>query len=168
MRETSVHTIRADPKNLIYKFRYVAKGYSQIYGIDYFEIFARTAIAESVRILMQLVVNFDSLLHQMDVKSAYLHAPIKLDVYIYQSPGFEKLDKNSNELVCKLNESLYDLKKNQRNWCNLLYNFLIELCFVQSKQTVAFSLKIMKRELLLLSNMGRRCHYSSKLQFINE
>lgn len=129
----SVHIIRADPKILIYKFRYVAKGYSQIYGIDYFEIFEPMAIVEYVRILTKLVVNFDLLLHQMDVESAYLHAPLKCDVYICQPPGFAKLDKNGNELIWKLSKSLYDLKQNGRNWCNLLYNFLIELCFVKSK-----------------------------------
>ena len=109
--------------------------YSHIYGIDYFEILVPTAIVESVRILMQLVVNFDLLLLQMGVKSAYSHAPFKCNVYICQPPGFEKLDKNGNELVWKLSKSLYDLKQNGRNWCNLLYNFLMELCFVQSKAT---------------------------------
>ena len=42
--------------------------YSHIYGIDYFEILAPTRIVESVRILMQLVVNFDLLLPQMGVE----------------------------------------------------------------------------------------------------
>ena len=44
---------------------------------------------ESVRILMQLVVNFDLLLHEMNVKSAYLHAPIKCDVYVCESLTFK-------------------------------------------------------------------------------
>ena len=52
--------------------------YSHIYGINYFEIFATTDVVEFVRILMQLVVNFDLLLLQMDVKSAYLHAPFNV------------------------------------------------------------------------------------------
>ena len=89
-----IGSLRADPENLIYKFRYAAKVYSHIYGIDYFEILAPTTIVESVRILMQLVVNFDLLLPQMGVKSAYSQAPFKCDVYICQPPGFEKLETN--------------------------------------------------------------------------
>ena len=57
---------------------------------------------ESFRILMQLVVNFDLLLHQMDVKSPYLDAPLNCDINICQTPGFEELDKNGNKLVRKL------------------------------------------------------------------
>ena len=68
--------------------------YSHIYGIDYFEILAPTTIVEYVRILMQLVVNFDLLLPQMGVKSAYSQAPFKCDVYICQPPGSEKLEMN--------------------------------------------------------------------------
>ena len=103
--------------------------YSHIYGIDYFEILAPTTIVESVRILMQLVVNFDLLLLQVGVKSAYSHAPFKCDIYICQPPGFEKLDKNGNELVWKFSNSLYDLKQNGRNWCNSLYNFFNGIMF---------------------------------------
>ena len=58
---------------------------------------------------MQLVVNFDLLLHQMDVKKAYLHAPLKCDVYVCQPPCFEKLDKNGNELIWKLNKPFYGI-----------------------------------------------------------
>ena len=77
-----VYTIKSDPKNQMYTACYIAKGYNQIYGIYYFETFALTARMESVRILMQLVTNFDLLLHQIDVKSAYLHAPFKCNVYV--------------------------------------------------------------------------------------
>lgn len=55
-----------------YKARYVAKGYSQVPGVDYHETFAPTARMSSVRILMQYAVQNDRLVHQMDVKTAYL------------------------------------------------------------------------------------------------
>lgn len=48
---------------------------------------------------MQIVDNFDFLLHQMEMKSAYLHAPLKCDIHVCQPAGYEKLDKNSDELV---------------------------------------------------------------------
>ena len=62
-----------------HKVRYVAKGYSQIAKIDYQETFAPTARMSSVRMLMQRVVQNNMITHQMDVKTAYLNAPIDCD-----------------------------------------------------------------------------------------
>ena len=85
-----------------HKARYVAKGFSQIADIDYEETFDPTARMSSVRVLMQKAVQNNMLIHQMDVKTAYLNAPIDREIYIQQPEGFEKCDKNGNELVCKL------------------------------------------------------------------
>ena len=85
-----------------HKARYVAKGFSQIADIDHEETFAPTARMSSVRVLMQKAVQNNMLSHQMDVKTAYLNALIDRDIYIQQPEGFEKCDKNGNELVCKV------------------------------------------------------------------
>ena len=52
-------------------------GYSQTEGVDYFETFSPTAGMDTVRTLIQVGCQQDLLLHQMDVKSAFLHAPIE-------------------------------------------------------------------------------------------
>ena len=54
-----------------YKARYVARGFSQIEGVDYTETFSPTARLNSVRMLMQVAVQHDLLLHQMDVDSIF-------------------------------------------------------------------------------------------------
>ena len=77
-------------KGKIFKARYVAKGYSQTEGIDYHETFAPTANLTSVRALMQVAVQNDLIVHQMDVKTAYLHAPIDEEIFLEQPQGFEK------------------------------------------------------------------------------
>lgn len=70
-----VYTIKEDiDGNIINKARYVAKGYSQTKGIDYNETYAPTTKMTSVRTLMQLAVQNDYIVHQMDVKTAYLNA----------------------------------------------------------------------------------------------
>lgn len=66
-----------------HKARYVAKGYSQISEIDYQETFAPTARMSSIRILLQRAVQNDMIVHQMDVKTAYLNAPIYRLRYLY-------------------------------------------------------------------------------------
>ena len=76
-----------------YKARYVAKGYSQVPEIDYFETFSPTAKITSIRLLMQLALDFSFDLHQMDVKTAYLNAPIDCELYFEQPEGFIKCDR---------------------------------------------------------------------------
>ena len=125
-----VYTLKGDPENPMYKARYVAKGYSQVEGIDYHETFSPTARMETVRSLVQLSCQNDLLLHQMDVKSAYLHAPIEEEIYIRIPPGYES---ENPKQVWKLSKSLYGLKQSGRNWNMTLHEHLKDHEFIQSK-----------------------------------
>jgi hypothetical protein len=49
------------------KSRLVAKGYSQVEGIDFGEIFSHVAKLTSIRVLLYLLVAFDFEVEQMDV-----------------------------------------------------------------------------------------------------
>lgn len=115
-----------------YKARYVAKGYSQVATTDYKETFCPTANMTSVRCLMQLAAQYDLDLHQMDVKTAYLHAPIDCEVYMEQPEGFGVRSDTGEQLVCKLNKSLYGLKQSGRNWNKMLHDHLSEKGFTQN------------------------------------
>jgi len=115
-----------------FKARFVAKGYSQVSGVDYYETFAPTARFTSIRMLMQLAVQEDLEVHQMDVKSAYLNAPIDCDIYMEQPEGFVETTENGKKLVYKLRKSLYGLKQSGRNWNNMLHEYLRSEGFVQS------------------------------------
>ena len=115
-----------------YKARYVAKGYSQVRGIDYQETFAPTANLTSVRALLQIAAQHNLILHQMDVKTPYLNAPIDCEIYIDQAEGFEVPSDPDGKFVYKLNKSLCGLKQSGRNWNNVLHRFLVKNDFVQS------------------------------------
>jgi hypothetical protein len=115
-----------------FKARYVAKGYLQIENIDYKETFSPTARITSVRMLMQLSIQSDYVVHQMDVKTAYLNADIDCEIYVEQPDGFVKNNKRGEKLVCKLKKSLYGLKQSGRNWNTVLHSFLLSLKFEQS------------------------------------
>ena len=97
----SVFTVKDDQSNgKMYKARYVAKGFSQVQGIDYHETFAPTARLTSLKMLLQLAVQNNFLIHQMDVKTAYLNADIDCEIYLEQPEGFVKTDRNGSNLVC--------------------------------------------------------------------
>lgn len=115
-----------------YKARFVAKGYSQKQGIDYEETFSPTADMTTVRIVMQKAVQEGLILHQMDVETAYLHAPIDCEVYLEQPEGYEIESKSGEKLVCKLQKSLYGLKQSGRNWNTMLHVYLTENGFKQN------------------------------------
>ena len=112
-----------------YKARYVAKGYSQTEGIDYQETFSPTAKMTSLRVIVQLAVQYNLIVHQLDVKTAYLNAPIDCEIFVDQPEGFSRGGEKS---VWKLKKSLYGLKQSGRNWNSVLHEYLIGLGFVQS------------------------------------
>lgn len=126
-----VYNIKKDDKNNEeYKARYVAKGYSQIKDVDYYETYAPTTKMTTIRILMQFAVQYDLIIHQMDVKSAYLNAKIDCDIFTQQPEGYIVPGKEG--LVWKLNKSLYGLKQSGKNWNDLLSKELLLENFNQS------------------------------------
>ena len=86
---------------------------------------------ESFRVLMQFAVNYNLFVHQMDLKNAYLHAPIDCDIYVAHLKCYEVLNKNGKPMV-KLIKSLYGLRQSGRNWNNLLCSYLCDIGFAQS------------------------------------
>jgi hypothetical protein len=71
------------------KVQIVAKGYSQVEGLDFDETFGPVARLESIRMLLAYATHHDFKLYQIDVKSTFLNGPIKEEVYVKQPPGFE-------------------------------------------------------------------------------
>ena len=61
---------------------------------------------------MALVAHYDSELHQMDVKTAFLNGDLYESVYMAQPKGFVKEGKERME--CRLRKSIYGLKKASR------------------------------------------------------
>ncbi len=57
----------------VYKARLVAKGYAQTYGIDYEETYSPIAKMTTIRVIIVMATIKGWFLHQMDVKTAFLH-----------------------------------------------------------------------------------------------
>jgi hypothetical protein len=109
----------------------VEKGYSQVEGIDFGDIFSPVAKLTSIRFLLSLVATFDLEVEKMDVKTMFLHGDLEEEIYMKQPEGFTV--KGKKELVCKLRKSLYGLKKSPRMWYQKFDAYILGLGFVRSK-----------------------------------
>ncbi|GJZ66554.1 retrotransposon protein, putative, ty1-copia subclass [Tanacetum coccineum] len=70
-----------------YKARHVAKGYTQLYGVDYEETFSPIADIKPIRILIAIVAFYDYEIWQMDVKTTFLNGYLDEYIYIVQPKG---------------------------------------------------------------------------------
>ena len=57
-----------------------------------------------IRMLMQAAADQDLHVHQMDVKTAYLNAPVDCELYVDQPEGYVVNDESGRKLVWKLNK----------------------------------------------------------------
>ena len=113
--------------------RDVAKGFKQVEGLDYLKTFAPICKPETLRILLQLSAKQGHVMHQFDVKTAFLPSPIEEEVYLEQPQEFLKRGSDGEKLVCRLNKSIYGLKQAANNWYKELANFLLRQGFTRSK-----------------------------------
>jgi hypothetical protein len=129
------------------KAQLVAKGYSQVEGLDFDETFAPVARFESIRILLAYATYHDFKLYQMDVKSAFLNCPIKEGVYVEKPPAFKSEEYHNH--VYKLYKALYGLKQAPRAWYECLRDFLIDNGFKIGKDDSTLFTRRMDKDLFV-------------------
>ncbi|GJW50100.1 retrotransposon protein, putative, ty1-copia subclass [Tanacetum coccineum] len=71
-----------------YKYRLVAKGFTQTPRIDYEETFSPIENIRVIRILIAIAAFYDYEIWQMDVKTAFLNQHLSEEVYMEQPEGF--------------------------------------------------------------------------------
>lgn len=103
-----------------YRARLVARGFSQVHGIDYNLTFAPVVNATSVRFILAYAAMRNLLLAQFDIKTAFLYGKLEEQVFMEQPQGF----CSDSTLVCLLQRSLYGLKQAPRQWSQTFRNFL--------------------------------------------
>jgi hypothetical protein len=116
----------------------VAKGYSQVEGLDFDETFAPVSRLESIHMLLAYATHGFKL-YQMDVKSSFLNGPIKEEVYVEQPLGFESEGYPNH--VYKLHKALYGLKQAQRAWYGCLRTSLLKMVLGLVRLTLLSSLE---------------------------
>jgi hypothetical protein len=129
------------------KAQLVAKGHSQVEGLDFDETYAPIARLELIRILLAYATYHSFKLYQMDVKSAFLNGPIKEEVYVEQPPSFE--DSEYPIHVYKLSKALYGLKQAPRAWYECLRDFMITNGFKVGKADPTLFTKTIAKDLFI-------------------
>ena len=129
-----------------YKARFVAKGYKQVYGLDYESTYAPTSRATSHRIIFALAQanGWDDGL--WDVNTAYLNGKIDAEIYIQQPEGY--VNKQHPNKVLRLVMGLYGIKQAGKCWGdtfneyvvgNLKFNYCSnEICLYKRKTKLGF------------------------------
>uniref|UniRef100_A0AAV1TFV9 Reverse transcriptase Ty1/copia-type domain-containing protein n=1 Tax=Peronospora matthiolae TaxID=2874970 RepID=A0AAV1TFV9_9STRA len=74
-----------------------------------------------------MAAKYGLMLHQMDVKTAFLNGSLDEDIYMDQPAGY--LDKKQLDYVCKLKRSLYGLNESPRMWNQTIDGFMIKMGF---------------------------------------
>lgn len=119
-----VFSVKLDPvtRKEIFEARIVAKGFTQKKGVNYLETYSPVARFESVRLVLCLsaMMNWD-ILH-LNVKNAFLNGKIDHDVYLKAPNGTTK----NNNLVWKLQKSIYGLKQSSRIWYLTVKKILVD------------------------------------------
>ena len=140
-----VHKIKHD---MTFKSQIFTKGFKQTHGIDYDETFSPIVMLKSIRILLAIVAYYDYEIWKMDVKIAFLNGNLLEEVYITQPKGF--VGPKYPNRVCKLQKSIYGLKKASRSW-NLCFDEAFkEFGFMKNEDEPCVSKKVSGSEIVFL------------------
>jgi hypothetical protein len=137
-----VYQVKHDARNTIQKYRacFVAQGYSQVEGVDFFndDTFAPVAKMSSQHACLALAAQRGYLIRQMDVCSAYLYGCLGEGETIYMQPlPAVKIDSMKPGQVLRLKVSLYGLKQSGRHWALVLCNIMASAGLQHSKHNHA-------------------------------
>ncbi|KAI7963134.1 hypothetical protein MJO28_001228 [Puccinia striiformis f. sp. tritici] len=111
------------------KARYVAKGYTQIAGVEFQDTFAPTATFVSLRLLLTVAAKCNWPVYSFDFVAAYLHSPIDEEVWVRPPEGLDV----PKGYACRLMKALYGTKQAAQCWWKHLQGKLLQLGYKPSQ-----------------------------------
>jgi len=126
-----VFCIKHGPNGTVqkYKARLVARGFTQVEGVDYNETFAPMTKLTSLQTILTLANEHNLEVHQMDVKSTYLNGALKEEIYMEPPPGFD-IPKG---MVLRLTKAVYGTKQGGQVWYEDIRNTLRQMGYQRTK-----------------------------------
>lgn len=113
-----------------YKARLVVKGFKQIEGEDYFDIFSPTLKYASLRALLAMAAAQDLDLSHWDVETAFLYSRLNEQIFTQIPEGF-KTEANKGKCWV-LNKALYGLKQAPAEWYKTFTRALKSIGFTRT------------------------------------
>ena len=101
----------------------------------------------SIRLVLSLAASFKWEVHQMDVKSAFLHGDLHEEIYMEQPLLFIQI---GSSLVFWLKKSLYGLKQAPRPWYAKMDSFLLDNGFSMCHSDNTIYTKKVGKSLIIL------------------
>ncbi|CAI7818177.1 unnamed protein product [Closterium sp. NIES-54] len=72
----------------VFKARYVARGFSERQGVDYFQTFSPTLKMTTLRVLLHVAAQRDYELHSLDFSTTFLQGSLHEEIWLRRPPGF--------------------------------------------------------------------------------
>src|SRR5271168_5110705 len=132
-----------DLNKITFKFRFITKGFEQLYGLNYLETYASVIKQIAWKLVFALAILNNWLIYKIDMVSAFTQGDIDSFIYINQPEGF--INSDNPDYVLKLNKTLYNLKQSARIWYYTLKEKLInKLGFIvlQSENCIYINKKL--------------------------
>ena len=129
-----------------FKARYVGRGFTQQKGSDYSETFSSVVKWATIRLLLALATIRDWEVHVVDIKTAFLRAHLKEEVYLQQPAGLG----DGTSRVYRLRKALYGLKQSPRCWEQELGKYLVGQGFKRCQSDQALYVRFMPGEVVFV------------------
>ncbi|CAI7889268.1 unnamed protein product [Closterium sp. NIES-54] len=113
-----------------FKACYVARGFSQRQGVDYFHTFSPTPKMTTLWVLLHVAAQRDYELHSLDFNTAFLQGSLREEIWLRRPPGFTGSFPAGTQW--SLRRPVYDLHLAPREWNDTLRTTLAALGFVPS------------------------------------
>ncbi|CAI5501848.1 unnamed protein product [Closterium sp. Naga37s-1] len=114
----------------VFKARYVARGFSQRQGVDYFQTFSPTPKMTTLRVLLHIAAHRDYELHSLDFSTAFLQGSLHEEIWLRRPPGFTGSFPPGTQW--SLRRPVYGLRQAPREWHDTLRTTLAALGFAPS------------------------------------
>ncbi|CAI7860721.1 unnamed protein product, partial [Closterium sp. NIES-53] len=114
----------------VFKARYVARGFSQRQGVDYFQTISPTPKMTTLRVLLHLAAQCDYELHSLDFSTAFLQGSLHEEIWLRRPPGFTGSFPAGTQW--SLRRPVYGLRQAPREWHDTLRTTLAALGFAPS------------------------------------
>ncbi|CAI7773309.1 unnamed protein product [Closterium sp. NIES-54] len=113
-----------------FKARYVARGFSQRQGVDYFQTFSPTPQMTTLRVLLHVAAQHDYELHSLDFSTTFLQGSLHKEIWLRRPPGFTRTFLAGTQW--SLHRPVYGLRQAPCEWHDTLRTTLAAPGFAPS------------------------------------